>query len=161
MNFNDRPQFARKLKELAKVVGRTLDDETVKAYFNQLEEFPIDLLTRAMDKALQDRDPSDIFYKNALVTVPEIRAAIEEMAQPEEGQVGTVASCPICNGTAWIMGQDNEKRAIAWPCKCLYTVCKESLDNKMSAANAHRRRIIKAYEFHQKKWGGINVPEGE
>ena len=157
MNFNDRPEFAKKLKEMAKVVGRILHDEDVKAYFNQLEEFPIELITKAMDKALRDRDPTDVFYKNALVTVPEIREAIEDMARPEEGEVGTVAGCQSCAGAGWIMGHDKEKRAIAWPCACLYTVCKERLDNKPSAANAHRKRIMKACEYHQKKGGGIDV----
>lgn len=156
MHFNDKPEFRNKLVELATVVGRTIVGDEIDAYFNQLEEFPIALLTRAMDKALRDRDPTDIFYKNALVTVPEIRVAIDDMARPEEGQVGTVAACQICDTAGWIMGYDEEKRAIAWPCACLYAVCKETLDNKPSAANAHRKRIIKAYEYHQRKWGGTD-----
>lgn len=157
MHFNDKPEFRNKLVELATVVGRTIAGDDVDAYFNQLEEFPINLLTKAMDKALQDRDPSDIFYKNALVTVPEIRTAIEDIARPEEGKTGTVAGCQICGGGGWILGQDKEKKVITWPCSCLYTACKETLDNKPSAANAHRKRIIKAYEYHQKEWGDIDV----
>jgi len=157
MNFNDRPEFARKLKELTKVVGRVLDDEDVKAYFNQLEEFPIDLITKAMDKALRDRDPEDIFYKNALVTVPEIRAAIEDMARPQEGQIGTVSGCKKCNGGGWIMGQDEKKRAIAWPCSCLYAVCKQALGKKGKwSDDSWKKRIIRAHENHEKHFGGLN-----
>jgi len=156
MNFNDRPEFSKKLREMAKVVGRFPDDEDVKAYFNQLEEYPIDLITKGMDKALRDRDPEDIFYKNALVTVPEIRAAIEDMAQPEEGQIGTVAGCKKCNGSGWIMGQDEKKRTIAWPCSCLYAVCKQALGKKGKwSDDAWKKRIITAYENHQKTFGGL------
>ena len=158
MNFNDRPEFTKKLKEMAKVVGRFPDDEDVKAYFNQLEEYPIELIIKGMDKALRDRDPSDIFYKNALVTVPEIRAAIEDMARPEEGKTGTVAGCKKCHGGGWIMGQDQQKRTIAWPCSCLYAVCKQALGKKGKwSDDAWKKRIIKAYEYHQKEWGGTDV----
>ena len=161
MHFNDKPEFRKKLVEMATVVGRTITPDEVDPYFKQLEEYPIDLLTKAMDKALRDRDPDDVFMKNALITVPEIRAAIEDLARPAEGEAGSVARCKICNSCGWIMGLDKDKRAIAWPCRCLYESCKATLDNKASAANAHRKRIIKAYEFHQKKWGGTDVQKGK
>ncbi len=158
MNFNDRPEFAKKLKEMAKVVGRILHDEDVKAYFNQLEEFPIELITKAMDKALRDRDPTDVFYKNALVTVPEIREAIEDMARLEEGEVGTVAGCKKCHGGGWTIGQDQQKRTIAWPCSCLYAACKQALGKKGKwSDDAWKKRIITSYENHQKEWGGADV----
>jgi hypothetical protein len=153
MHFNDKPEFRKKLVEMATVVGRTITADEVDPYFKQLEEYPINLLAKAMDKALRDRDPSDVFIKNTLVTVPEIRTAIEDLARPAEGEVGLIASCKLCSTAGWIMGFDKEKRAIAWPCKCLYESCKATLDNKASAANSHRKRIIKAYEYHQKNWG--------
>lgn len=160
MYFNDKSEFRNKLVELATVVGRTIAGDDIDAYFNQLEEYPINLIMEAMDKALRDRDPTDIFYKNALVTVPEIRAAIEDMARPEEGKIGTVAGCKICNGNGWITGQDKEGRMIAWPCECLYNACKESLEKKGKGRarfdDAHRKRVIKAYEYHQKEWGGTD-----
>ena len=155
MNFNDRPEFAKKLKEMAKVVGRFPDDEDVKAYFNQLEEYPIDLIAKGMDKALRDRDPTDVFMQNSLVTVPEIRVAIEDLARPAEGQIGTVAGCKKCSGGGWIMGQDEEKKAISWPCSCLYAVCKETQGKKGKwSDDAWRKRIIRTYENHQRQWGG-------
>jgi len=158
MNFNDRPEFAKKLKEMAKVVGRFPDDEDMNAYFNQLEEYPIDLITKGMDKALRDRDPTDIFMQNSIVTVPEIRAAIEDMARPEEGQIGTVGGCKKCNGSGWITGQDEKKRTIAWPCSCLYAVCKQALGKKGKwSDDAWKKRIIRVYENHQKEWGGVDV----
>ncbi len=161
MHFNDKPEFRKKLVEMATVVGRTITADEVDPYFKQLEEYPIDLLKKAMDQALHDRDPDDVFMKNALVTVPEIRAAFEDLARPVEGEAGPIASCKICGGTAWITGFDKEKKMIAWPCKCLYESCKASLDNKASAANAHRKRIMKAYEYHQKKWGGLENAENK
>lgn len=158
MQFKDRPDFAKKLKEMGKVVGRTLDDEDVKAYFNQLEEYPIELLLKGMDQALRDRDPADVFLKTTLVTVPEIRMAIEDLVRPEEGQASAMSGCKKCHGGGWIIGQDKQKRAIAWPCSCLYTVCKESLAKKGKGKaridDAHRKRVIRAYEYHQKHWGG-------
>ncbi len=162
MNFNDKPEFRKKLVEMATVVGRTITSDEVEPYFKQLDEHPIELILKAMDKALRDRDPTDIFYKNALVTVPEITAAAEEIIKPEEGRVGTIAGCKKCNGTAWIMGQDNEKRAIAWPCACLYAVAKEALKTKSRSTSRenHNKRIVRAYEYHQQRWGGTDVPEG-
>ena len=158
MHFNDRPELRKKLVELATVVGRTIDSDEADAYFNQLEEFPIDLIIKAMDKALRDRDPEDIFYKNALVTVPEIRTAIDDMAKPKEDQVGTVAGCKICHGSGWRLGQDEKKRTISWPCVCLYSVAKKTLGKKGKwSDDAYRKRIIRAYEYHQKQWGGTDV----
>lgn len=160
MHFNDRPELRNKLVEMATVVGRTVDSDEADAYFNQLEEYPIDLITKGMDKALRDRDPTDIFIQNSIVTVPEIRAAIEDMARPEEGQIGTVAGCKKCNGGGWIMGQDEKKRTIAWPCQCLYNVAKEALGKKGKwSDDAWKKRVISAYEYHQKKWG--MTPETE
>ena len=157
MHFNDKPEFRNKLVEMATVVGRAIAGDDVDAYFNQLEEFPIELITRGMDKALHDRDPDDIFMKNALVTVPEIRTAIEDMARPKEDQIGMVTGCKKCHGNGWIIGQDREKRMISWPCSCLYAVSKQSLGKKGKwSDDTYRKRIIRAYEYHQKEWGGTD-----
>ncbi len=158
MHFNDKPELRKKLVEMGRAVGRNIDTEDANAYFNQLEEFPIDLIARGMDKALRDRDPNDIYLRTTIVTVPEIRAAIEDLAKPEEGQLGTIASCQICHGTAWIMGHDKDKRAIAWPCACLYAVAKEALKTKSKSTSRenHNKRIVRAYEYHQQNFGGMD-----
>lgn len=160
MNFNDRADFAKKLKEMAIVTGRTIDDEDTKAYFNQLEEYPIKLVLKGMDRALRDRDPDDMFLKTVLVTVPEIRAAIEEIMKPSEEE-SRVSKCKKCNGNGWITSEDKFKRLIARPCECLYETAKEALKKKgkPSHLDAFKKRIINAYEYHQKEWGSENEPE--
>lgn len=161
MHFNDKPEFRKKLVEMGTVVGRTITADEVDPYFKQLEEYPIELLKKAMDRALRDRDPTDIYLRATLVTVPEIRAAIDELGRPEEDYVGTVASCVECNGMGWQTSKDKEGRTFAWPCKCLYESCRKSLDKKINSANSHRKRIIRAYEYHQKIWGGLENAENK
>lgn len=157
MNFNDRAELAKKLKEIAIVVGRTIDNEDTKAYFNQLEDCPIELVIKAMDQALRDRDPEDMYIQNTLVTVPEIRAAIERMTPPQEEDEESIAGCAICGGQAWIITIKADGRAVAHPCQCLYKKAKATLDKKQktSTKGAESRRnaekIVAAYEYYQKK----------
>lgn len=165
MIFNDRLEFSKKLKEVATVVGRTIDDEDTRAYFNQLEEYPIKLVLKGMDRALRDRDPNDEFLKTMLVTVPEIRTAIEDITRPMEDQEGRVSTCKKCNGNGWLTSEDKLGRLIARPCECLYQVTKETLKKKgkkMSHLDAYRKRIINAYKYYQKQWGpGSGIKEKE
>lgn len=156
MNFNDKPAFAEKLKEISRVVGRQIEEADVEAYYNQLDEYPVDLVTRAMDLALKSRDPDDMFTMNMLPTVPEIQAAITALLRPaEEEAKGTVASCPICSGNGWI-----SSGGVAWPCKCLYEAAKEALKRKKRVGSeevrldVYRKRIVGAFERHDKNWGG-------
>jgi len=155
MNFSDKPEFRKKLVELATVVGRTITSEEAKAYFNQLEEYPINLLIKAMDKALHDRDPADVFLKTMLVTVPEITTAIEEITKRMPGEESRVSKCKKCAGGGWITWEDRLKRIVARPCECLYEEAKKTIKKKgkPSHLDAYRKRTIGAYEHHQKQWG--------
>jgi len=160
MNFNDKGSFSEKMMEMARVMGPIIDDSDVDAYFNQLDEYPIEIVVRAIDVAIHIRDPEDKFLEKTLITLPEILGAIKKITKPPEGKVGTVASCRICEGMGWIATAKDEKgRFIAWPCECLYNSAKESLASKQrptASAEVSRRcckNIVVAYEYHQKKWG--------
>jgi len=167
MNFNDKVLFSKKMMEIATSLSRTIDDEDVDIFFNQLEEHPIDLVVKGMDQALRDRDPEDPFLKTMMLTVPEIRAAIERITEPSDDEVATIRSCGSCHGKGWLTGKDGIGHFIARPCECLYNSARKALARKKSrqssmdtSIDAFRRRIVKAYEYHQKKCG-MEIPREE
>jgi len=169
MNFNDKGTFSEKMMEMARVMGPIIDDNDVDAYFNQLGEYPLEIVVRAIDVAIHLRDPDDKFLEKTLITLPEILGAIKKITKPSEGQIGTVTSCKVCQGMGWIADAEDEKgRLIAWPCRCLYKTAKEALARKQRpTAKADETRsccksIIAAYEYRQKKWGtGLELKENE
>jgi len=117
MDFEDRSDFAKKMMEMSAVVQRPVDDDDIAAYFNHLKEYPLDLVCKAMDKALRDRDPQDVFKETMLVNVPEIRAAIDRMLTDEHE--GLEIGCEECNGTGWILQERKDKSSVAVKCECL------------------------------------------
>lgn len=163
MNFNDRPEFGEKLKEMARGVGRPIDDTDMKAYFNQLEDYPISLVLKAMDKALHDRDPDDLYLRTMLITVPEILAAINDLMRPPEGEEGRVSRCKKCNGDGWLTSVNKLGQMRAIPCECLYHEAKEKIKKKgkMRHDDSYRAWIIMAFEYHEKNYGGLKSEEGK
>ena len=159
MNFYDKVAFSNKMMEMAKVMGPVIDDEDIEAYFNQLGEYSVEIIVKAIDMAIHLRDPDDKFLEKTLITLPEILGAIHKLIKPPEGEPGTVASCKACHGMGWIAGEDEKKRLVSWPCKCLYNSAKENVGKKRrpTAATEESQRcaksIVAAYEYHQRKWG--------
>lgn len=159
MNFNDKGTFSEKMMEMARVMGPVIDDDDIEAYFNQLLEYPLEIVVKAIDAAMHLRDPEDKFLEKTLITLPEILRAINKISKPLEGKISTVVSCKTCQGMGWLTAEDKKGHLIAWPCKCLYNSAKETLDKKhRSSYIAEETRkicksIVAAYDFHQEKWG--------
>ncbi|NIO40249.1 MAG: hypothetical protein GTO41_08665, partial [Burkholderiales bacterium] len=81
MNWNDRPNFAAKMLEVATLLGVVVDEEDVGAFFRHLEDYPYDVVCAAIDRAIKDRDPSDEFLRRAMLTLPEIMGAIDNIVK--------------------------------------------------------------------------------
>lgn len=155
MNYGDKPELKATLERAGKKVGKKISQEDVEFFYSELKEYPLKTLIKAIEKAMRDRDPDDAYLFRAALTAQETRAAAERILEeaPAEGKVG----CERCGGNAWIMSKEKSGRLVAWPCQCLYNVTKEALAKKKrpSHIDAHRRRIIKAYEYHEKHYGGL------
>ena len=151
MNFNDKPVFMRKMEQIARKVDRKLDREQCDVFFDDLKDFSIEVVEKAMDLALRDRDPDDAFLKRAMLTTPEIRRAADELInkKKETGKLG----CEKCLPTkGWILEVTKAGRVIGHPCDCLANVVRTEL-NKKSRTRAdrmddrHREDILVAYEI--------------
>lgn len=158
MIIEDKVVFGKKMREISRVVQRQIEDEDIDAYFNQFEDYPIKLMIKALDLALDNRDPQDIYLATVLPNHSEIKAAIIELTQPvDEGEAGgTITSCPLCDGTGWKTSDGVSGRFLAWPCKCLYEITKEALKIKGRSGSIRscQSRIVAVYEYHQRHWGG-------
>lgn len=160
MDFSDKPELHVILTRAGKRVGRSVSQDDVEFFYDELKEYPMKILREAPEKAMRDRDPDDAYLHRAMLTVQEIRVTVERILEeaPAESGVG----CKRCGGSAWIMGGGGSGQPVAWPCECLYNAAKEALakkggKGKSSHIDGHRKQIIYAYEYHQKKWGGTDV----
>lgn len=159
MDFKDKAEFTAALEKSARKVGRDISQEDEEIFYEELKDYPLKLVLQGMTKAIRDRDPADSFLRRALLSTPEIRAAMEEIAD-EQIAAGNVSRCEICNGSGWITGEDEKVRILAWPCRCLYEAAKAVIERKKrpgtqdARMDAYRKRIVGAYEYHEKKWGG-------
>lgn len=158
MDFSDKPELKAMLERAGKMVGRSVSQEEVEFFYDELKEYPMKILRGAPEKAMRDRDPDDAYLHRAMLTVQEIRVAVERTLEeaPVEGKVG----CERCGGSAWIMGGGGSGQPMAWPCVCLYNAAKEVLAKKggkgrESHIDRHRKEIVYAYEYHQERYGGL------
>lgn len=144
MNDTDREDFADKMKEMARALSRIIDGEDIGAYFNQLKDFPLEIVIKGIDQAIRDRDPEDPFL-TPLISVPEIRGAIARMMR-EADEKGDVAGCEACNMTGWVLTQEPEGQPKARPCECLYKIAKKITMNteKPTARDAKSREAAEA-----------------
>lgn len=114
MNQKDKSAFRKKLERAATAVGRRIGANEVDVFFMDLIEFPLDVVLKAIEKALRDRDPEDMYIITKLLTVNEIRGAARKvMAAPRSKRSG----CEKCEGTTWILPEpepppkdDSEKK---------------------------------------------------
>jgi len=118
LNFADRADFSKKMTEIAAVVGRAIDDVEINAYFNRLTEYPLDLICKAFDRALDDRDNEDIYLATLIPTDGEIRKAISAILAEEGGPDASIG-CEKCKGTGFIMGERKDGSVFAERCECL------------------------------------------
>lgn len=100
MKFEDKATFYDKLFRAHKKVGRTIGREEADVFFEDLREYPIELVLKGIDRANRDRDYDDVFQRNKMLETSEIRKAIEKvLASPGIKRSG----CEKCQGTTWIL----------------------------------------------------------
>ena len=155
MEFNDKPAFRIKMQNIARKVDRKLDEEQCNVFFDDLKDYSINIIEKAMDQALRDRDPEDIFLRRAMITIPEIRQAAEDLRK--EKKATNKLGCLRCEPTnGWITETTKDGRFIAHPCDCLAEIVMAELKSKnRTRANRendrHRRGILVAYEISKLK----------
>jgi len=164
MDYGDKPELKAILERSAKKVGRSVSQDEIEFFYDELKEYPLKTLRKATEKAMADRDPDDAFLHRAMLTVQETKVAAEKILEevPATSKVG----CERCKGMAWITSEDKLGRLVAWPCKCLYNAAKEALEKKgkkgrLSHIDGYRKQIVDAYEWHQKAWGMTSKAEKE
>ena len=123
MNETNKKDFADKMVEMSKALSRIIDDEDIDAYFNQLQDLPLEIVVKGIDYAIRDRDPEDPFL-TPLISVPEIRGAVARMIRESDAEAD-VAGCEACNMTGWVLVEGEKGQPIARPCECLYEIAKK------------------------------------
>lgn len=119
MKFEDKAQFYQRLSQAAIKVGRKIGREEADVFFNDLQEYPINVILKAIDKALHDRDPEDRYITTALLTIPEIRGAVRKvLTAPGIKKSG----CDKCSGSTWILEKVKGMQPIAHRCECWLAV---------------------------------------
>lgn len=156
MNDTDKKNFSDKMLEMSRALSRIIDDEDIAAYFNQLQDLPLEMVIKGIDQAIRARDPEDPF-QTPLISVPEIRGAIDAIDK-EEGEKQAVAGCKACNMTGWILTEGNKNTyATARPCRCLYLIAKKATLNKKKptlkeiSSRKTAGDIVEAYEHLEEK----------
>lgn len=117
MEFKDRPEFMNKMIEIASLVGRVLTEEDISAYFKHLENYPLDVILKAMDRAYYSRDPEDYFNQRTMITEAEIRVAADNIIR--SGTATDIVGCEKCNHTGFILKEQKKGQPKARPCECL------------------------------------------
>lgn len=151
MEFNDKPAFRIQMQKIARKVDRKLDEEQCDIFFDDLKDLSIHVVEKAMDIALRDRDPDDAFLTRAMLTIPEIRRAAEELIKEKkvEGKIG----CEKCLPTkGWILEITKTGRGVARPCDCLAEIVRAELNRKNRTRSdrvddKRREDILIAYEI--------------
>ncbi len=156
MNDADKQKFADKMKEMSRALSRIIDSDDIDAYFNQLQDLPLEIALKGIDHAIRDRDPEEPFL-TPLISVPEIRGAIDRMEQ-EEGEKRVKAGCEACNMTGWLLTEANKHTyASVRPCRCLYLIAKKATMNKQKPtlkeikSRKTAEDTVTAYEHFQEK----------
>ena len=151
MEFRDKVAFKIKMEQIARKVDRKIDREQCDVFFDDLKDFSIEIIEQAMDLALRDRDPNDAFLTRAMLTIPEIRRAADELIKGKKvkGKLGCEKCAPI---KGWILEITKTGRAIAYPCDCLADVVRAELKQKSRGRgdrinDRHREEILVAYEM--------------
>lgn len=126
MGFTDRKAFHEKMEKMARSFDRNITTDEIDYSFRLLKDYPFWAIDRAIDKAIKDRDGTDLYLTRSLLTVPEIRAAADEILLKETPELKI--GCPDCNYTGFILTdpKDAEGRVIGQPqarrCECFKTV---------------------------------------
>lgn len=118
MRSEEKAEFSKKIVEIASIVGKAIEDVEINAYFNRLAEYPLSLVCRAFDRALDDRDHEDMYLAKVVPTDAEMQRAISTILAEERTPGGTIG-CKKCKGTGFIIGERKDGSAYAERCECL------------------------------------------
>jgi len=160
MDFNDKPRFKTIMDRMANHFGQPMTIDQLEFYFEELQGYTLLQIKEAINVAMDLRDPADKFLRNKMISIPEIRMAMDVI--DERMSQNRKVGCKECSWTGWMTSKDSQGRLITWPCSCLYEEVKKirkkkkrigSIEEKMDRFRDH---IINCYEAHQKKFGGIN-----
>lgn len=102
MTSIDRPAFARLVSTLATVHNRKVDDATLLAYFEALEDIPLELI-EAGAKELQKHSrhmPKPADFREAVQKVRRAAAPLPPVTD-EHGQPVLTFVCLRCEDTGW------------------------------------------------------------
>jgi hypothetical protein len=122
MNFNERPQFIEELQKMARQVSQKINEEKdsdillINGYWENLNEFPLDIIKKAIQNAIRSRDNDPAYYFRAMITVPEIR--VEARRLLESSHIRLKSGCEKCSGSTWIMEKVKGKSPMSHRCEC-------------------------------------------
>jgi len=122
MNFNEKPHFIEELKKMARQVSQKINEEKdddallVEGYWENLCEFPLTVVKKAIQNAIRSRDEDSTYYFRALITVPEIRVEARRLLLNDTARVKS--GCEKCSGSTWIMEKVKGKSPISHRCEC-------------------------------------------
>jgi len=115
MTEEDLGKFAMMIQNMGSLFCRRIGPDEVEAYFDFLKEYSLRTIHRALEKAANDRDPSDIYLRTCPLTALEIKAAAVEVLVEDSRNEKFKIGCDKCAGTGFIL--DSAKN-IAKRCEC-------------------------------------------
>lgn len=157
MKYDDLPEFAAKLNQAARTMGKNLNEGDPEAYFKMLNDLPMKLVFSAIDRAVKNRPiEADTYLRTAMITVPEIRSAAEDIDDEDTPQ--KKYRCEKCGGMGWHT-EEVDGRLTAYPCICLVQAVramqiKKRAGSEQQLLDRHRGFILRCYEAHERKMGG-------
>ncbi len=123
MNFNEKPQFVEELKKMARQVSQKINEEKdddallIEGYWENLHEFPLIVIKKAIQNAIRSRDDDPAYYFRAMITVPEIRVEARSILDGDT-TIRKKSGCDKCGGSTWILMKVKGASPIAHRCEC-------------------------------------------
>lgn len=132
MDFTDKATFAKEMERMARLVTRKTETDEIDSYFKYLQDYKIETIGRAIDKAYRDRDPDDVYLKTKMLSANEIKFAADDILKIEGGEKDF--GCSKCIG-GWVVMKRSDAQPIAHRCECLLA----RIDERKKGGNQRRR----------------------
>jgi len=161
MDFKDKPKFKAIMDRMASHFGQPMIIDQLEFYFEELQGYSLPQISEAVNIAIDLRDPADKFLRNKMLSISEIRVAMDVL--DERMSQNRKVGCKECSWTGWMTSKDSQGRLVAWPCSCLYEEAKKAREKKKRIGSIeekmdhYRDQVINCYEAHQKKYGDLAV----
>jgi len=123
MDKNDKQKFLEKLKEIAASVGRRVTPHEIESYYKHLKSLPLGIVLKAMERALDNKNPHDTFGMRSVPTVPEIKHETRELYRnlPNDKK----KNCEKCNDTGFVLEERPNAQPLAKYCNCFQSLAKD------------------------------------